>query len=188
MKKFFSYFCYVAMAVAAVSFVSCGDDDDEIDEPKKEEEAQTVRVYTAAYSSEILDIYDISLGIYRNGKKQDVALSTANSVKSKGNEYHYYCASVNGEEGVDSVVAVVKSKANIESIVASKDPDTDCDLTCYANIKELKKVANGDYSDHCGTGGYSLIGWGELLVESGSGGGIPYVAYRKIFEDGFSAK
>lgn len=184
------------MAIAAVSFVSCGDDDDEIDDPKKEEEkpgqeAQTLRVYTAAYAGDLLDLYDITLNIYRNGNKQDVVLSTANSVKGyneqyKKDEYYYYCASVNGVEGVDSVVAVVASKSNIEDIIASKDSDGECNQSCYAVIKDLKKAANGDYSDYCYSPVYSSNHWPSLLTDNK--GVITYERVRAGVAKNLSAK
>ena len=194
MKKYFSFFCYVAMAIAAVSFVSCGDDD-EIDDPKKDEpeQVQTVDVYTAAYAADVLEIYDVTLNIYRNGKKQTVALSAANSVKGyndtyKHDEYYYYCASVNGEEGVDSVVAVVVNKPNIEGIIAGKDASSKSYMSSYAKIKNLYKAANGDYSGSCSLMSNSQIKWGELLEVNELNGVLGYENFRSKHEASFSAK
>lgn len=170
MKKYFSFFCYIVMTIAAASFVSCGDDnDDGIEETKQEEqEPQTVKIYTVSYGINVLDVYDVTLKIYRNGKHQDVALSTSYSSKSYDSQnnrefYKYYCASVKGEEGVDSVVAVVATKSNLESIIASKDKNADCDLSSYSAIKEVNKVANGDYSGNCRVPNYSSTLWGDLI-------------------------
>lgn len=196
MKKYFSFFCYVAMAIAAVSFVSCGDDD-EIDEPKQEEQKpQMVNIYAASYGVNVLDIYDVTLKIYRNGKKQDVVLSTSNSSKAHDNDnnrdyYTYYCASVNGEEGVDSVAAVVTAKSNIEAVIASKNADSYCDLSCRTLIKEVNKAANGDYSNRCERPNFSRDLWGDLMAEDEvyeKYGKYQYELRRSNIEDRFSAK
>lgn len=172
MKKYFSFFCYIVMTIAAVSFVSCGDDKDDITEENKQEEQkpQKVKIYTMSYGINVLDVYDVTLKIYRNGKHQDVVLSTSNSSKDFDSDlnrefYKYYCASVNGEEGVDSVAAVVATKSNLESVIASKDQNADCDLSCYSAIKEVYKAANGDYSQNCRVPNYSAPMWGDLIGE-----------------------
>ncbi len=156
MKKFFSYFCYVAMAVAAVSFVSCGDDDD-IDDPK-EPDTKEVQIYTAALGDQTLEVMDIKLNLYRNGQKQVVVLD--NSMLGKyvpnvmtanfGNTLTYYCASVNGVEGVDSVIAEATAKPNIKDIVASHDPEDSFTWAGRGSIMKVEKAADGDYSKFCG--------------------------------------
>lgn len=169
MKKFIYALMAVMAMLSSAALVSCGDDrDDDIEQ--EEQKPQTVKIYTVSYGINVLDVYEVTLKIYHNDKHQDVVLSTSGSSKGYDSDnnreyYRYYCASVNGEEGVDSVVAVVAAKSNLESIIAGKDKDTYSDLSCYSMIKEVYKVANGDYSGNCSVPNYSLTKWGDLIAE-----------------------
>lgn len=154
MKKFLSFFCYVAMAIAAVSFVSCGDDDDN-DDPKKEPtpEAQKVQIYAATIGDQALDLFNIKLNMYRNGQKQVVVLDKsmiAKTASTANTDFQsYYCSSVNGVEGIDSVVAEVELKPNVDEYIARQDPNGRCTWLCTGDLKVVNKAANGDYSSYC---------------------------------------
>lgn len=172
MKKIFSYFCYAAMAMAAVSFVSCGDDDD-IDEPKKEPEAQTVQIYTATLGEGTLDVIDVKLNMYRNGQKQVVTLDNnmmgrfkpTTTLQDFSHTLTYYCASVNGVEGVDSVIAEANVKPNIEEIVASHAAGESFYWAGQGDILKVNKVADGDYSACCIVKREHKDSWKAVLEE-----------------------
>ena len=179
MKKIYSFIAFAAILCTSMCMMtSCGDDNEiegpKEEDPKKEDpKPETVRVFCMEYGVNLNDIYDVTLSLYRNGKKQDVVPSATNSVKVynkilEADVYHYFCTSVNGEEGVDSVVAVVTTKPNIEAIITGKDESTDCDITCAADIAELPKLADGDYSEEYEAHTFIRVPWDQLL-EKGIG-------------------
>lgn len=201
MKKIYSFIAFAAMLCTSMCMLtSCGND--EIEGPKKEEQGpepepepkpETVRVFCMEYGVNLNDIYDITLSLYRNGKKQDVVPSATNSVKLyskilEADVYRYFCLSVNGEEGVDSVVAVVAAKPNIEEIIASKDESTDCDITCAAGIAELPKLADGDYSGEFEAHAYTRVPWNQLMEILAGSKETVYEAFREHIEETLSVK
>lgn len=176
MKKFISFFCYFAMAIAAVSFVSCGDDDDDMNGPNNGQtpNSQKVQIYAAEIGKNALDVFDIKLNVYRNGKKQVVVLDKKMLTPYVRKETDfldmssmsiYCCTAVNGVEGVDSVIAEVAVKSNIEEIIASNDPNGGCTLSCSGEIVRVNKVANGDYVSLITPSHSSTFKWKDLLAE-----------------------
>lgn len=189
MKKIFSFFCYIAIAIAAVTFVSCGkDDDDDIITPIPEQEAK-IPVYVAALGDGALELFDIKISIYRNGKKREVVLDKNTMTPIKPEKYEnvngYYCSSVNGEEGVDSVVAEVSIKPNVKDIIASKDPKSEGNFYASGLIKEVEKFASGNYSAYFDPGNNS-IRWEN--VTNVSNGLAFYESRCKTVKDILTAK
>lgn len=210
MKKLYSFIAFAAILCTSMCMLtSCGDDENEIEIPKKEDpkdedskkedpeeedpNSEMVRVFCVEYGVNLNDIYDVTLSIYRDGKKQDVLLSTTNSVKMyskvlEADVYHYFCSSVNGVEGVDSVVAVVATKPNIEAIIASMDKSTDCDITCAAGIAKLPKVADGDYSGEYEAHASIRVPWDQLLVKGAGTEETLYELFREKTQKTLSVK
>lgn len=191
MKKIFSFFCYIAIAIAAVTFVSCGnDEEDDIITPKPGTEAK-IPVYTVEIGDGALELLDIKLNIYRNGKKQEVALdkNKVTPLESQ-NKYlnGYYCSSVNGEEGVDSVVAEVSLKSNVKDIFASKNLEEVSNFYVNGHLKEVNKVANGNYLAYCDVTQGQMSSWKVVSSESVSNGEIYYERLCRTTKERLSKK
>lgn len=191
MKKIFSFFCYIAIAIAAVTFVSCGnDEEDDIITPKPEQEAK-IPVYIVEIGDGALELLDIKLNIYRNGKKQEVVLdkNKVTPLESQ-NKYlnGYYCSSVNGEEGVDSVVAEVSLKSNLKDILASKNPEEVSNFYVNGHLKEVNKVANGNYLAYCDVTQGQMSSWKVVSSESVSNGEIYYERLCRTTKERLSKK
>lgn len=166
MKKITSLLAIAAVALTAVfSFASCSKNDDNL-EPA---DTQTIPVYTVGIGDGALELLDIKLNIYRNGKKMEVILDK-NKVTpiTAPNPVHKYlngycCSSVNGEEGVDSVVAKVSLKPNVKDIIASKDPKEVSNFYTVGRIYKVKKAADGNYLEHCDNTHSVMSTWEQTL-------------------------
>lgn len=112
MKKFFAIFSIIAMAIAAVSFVSCSNDDDEEKVPAKEE----YLCFKYWLSNDVLDLVDVTtsgigaLTFSNAATYQGVEGKESNLVELTGNQ---------AKDGKFSVKVTLKS--NWKEIIATKE-------------------------------------------------------------------
>lgn len=166
-------------SIAMFSIVSCDKKDDNGNNGTN---SNKVKVYLGVIDEESMNMYDIILKAY-NGANCEVVALTKESTKLNEQFSQKYAtnvrtisiAKVNGHADVDSVVAVVTPKSNIEEYIGSKDPTASYMMVASGNIIEAVPGDNGfaqidmDADFHT-----TSTRWGKMLLE-GAQGQVIYV-------------
>lgn len=156
MGNLFRAFMATVAICSVASMTSCSSDDD--DNSKKDQQEKpnfrVVPAYKAGLSESVLELYDVKVVLSNGVTTKEVTLTKTNCTVSDSEFFgsdvkvcDYMFTDKDIEGGVKSVVSTVTPKADIETILKSKDPEKTVPMDISASLFTAYVYQNDHYVD-----------------------------------------